>query len=42
MPLEVFHLLLGWPCHFDRKTQNYGETNTYSFVKDNMEIVLKP
>ena len=42
VPLEVCHILLGRPWQYDRKTKHDGEKNTYTFEKDNLEIILCP
>ena len=40
--MDVCHLLFGHPWQYDRKVQQDGFKNTYSFVKDSVEIILGP
>ncbi|PKU63444.1 RNA-directed DNA polymerase [Dendrobium catenatum] len=42
VPMDAFHLLLGRPWQFDKKTVHDGESNTYSFKHQNQQIVLVP
>ncbi|KAH7679182.1 Acid proteases protein [Dioscorea alata] len=42
VPMDACHLLLGRPWQYDRKTLHDGYKNTYSFVKDDVKIVLVP
>nr|GEX39167.1 hypothetical protein [Tanacetum cinerariifolium] len=40
IPMDAAHILLGRPCHFDRKTKHDGFQNTYNFKKDGVNITL--
>ncbi|KAL5546999.1 hypothetical protein UlMin_006686 [Ulmus minor] len=40
--MDACHMLLGRPWQFDLNTVHNGRTNTYSFRKDNMKIILAP
>ncbi|XP_071727614.1 uncharacterized protein [Rutidosis leptorrhynchoides] len=42
IPMDACHLLLGRPWQFDRKTKHDSFRNTYSFVKDGVNITLAP
>eukprot|EP00253_Pinus_taeda_P003381 PITA_03381 len=42
MPMDVCHLLLGWPWQFDRSAVHDGKTNCYKFVKDGIKHTLVP
>ena len=42
MPMDVCHVLLGRPWHFDKKVMHDGRRNCYSFDKDGMKHVLLP
>jgi len=42
IPMDVYHLLLGRPCMFDRKVLHDGYLNTYLFTKDGKKITLSP
>ncbi|CAA7052810.1 unnamed protein product [Microthlaspi erraticum] len=41
-PMDVGHLILGRPWQYDRETVHDGRKNTYTFLFDNMQIVLLP
>ena len=40
IPMDACHLLLGRPWQYDRNVSHDGLKNMYSFVKDNVLIVL--
>ena len=40
--MDAFHLLLGRPWQYDREVSYNGRTNTYSFMFDDVKIVLLP
>ena len=42
MPMDVFHILLGRPWHYDRKAVHDGRKNTYSLEKDGKRHTLSP
>ncbi|GKV20647.1 hypothetical protein SLEP1_g30745 [Rubroshorea leprosula] len=42
IPMDTCHLLLGRPWQFERKAIHDGHANTYSFVKDGVQIKLIP
>ena len=42
MPMDVCHILLGRPLHYDRKVVHDRETNCYMFVKDGIKHMLVP
>ena len=42
IPMNVSHLLLGRPWHYDRRVVHDEFKNTYSFVKDGKNITLTP
>ncbi|XP_071740522.1 uncharacterized protein [Rutidosis leptorrhynchoides] len=42
IPMDACHLLLGRPWKFDIKTKHDGFHNTYSFMKDGINITLAP
>jgi len=42
LPLEVCGLLLGRPWQYDRNALHVGRANTYSFVYDGKQRILKP
>ncbi|PIN09388.1 hypothetical protein CDL12_18032 [Handroanthus impetiginosus] len=42
LPMAAAHLLLGRPWLYDIEVQHNGRVNTYSFMFNNKEIVLKP
>nr|XP_011457636.1 PREDICTED: uncharacterized protein LOC105349509 [Fragaria vesca subsp. vesca] len=42
VPMDACHLLLGRPWQFDRKAVHDGYKNTYSFVKDDVKVILGP
>ena len=40
--MDACHILLGRPWQFDRAVQHDGQKNTYSFVINNVKVVLYP
>ena len=42
MEMDACHILLGRPWQFDRAVQHDGRKNTYSFVFNNVKVVLCP
>ncbi|XP_072971838.1 uncharacterized protein, partial [Typha angustifolia] len=42
VPMDVCHVLLGRPWQYDRKIMHNGEKNTYTFIKDNVQVTLHP
>jgi hypothetical protein len=40
IPMDVFHVLLGRPWKYDRKSIHNGSRNTYSLEKDDQRHVL--
>ena len=42
IPMDVYHLLLGKLCHFDKNSIHDGHANTYSIKKDRDCQKLKP
>jgi len=42
VPMDTWHLLLGRPWQYDRRTLHDGYKNTYTFVKDGVKVVLGP
>jgi hypothetical protein len=42
LPLEVCGLLLGRPWQYDRNAMHAGRANTYSFMHDGKQRILKP
>ena len=40
--MDACHILLGRPWQFDRAVQHDGRHNTYSFVINNVKVVLYP
>lgn len=40
--MDACHLLLGRPWQYNRVAKHDGKKNTYSFMFDNMNIVLLP
>src|SRR4051812_7079513 len=40
--MDACHLLLGRPWQFDQRTKHDGYKNTYSFYKNDINIVLGP
>ena len=42
VPMDACHLLLGILWQFDRRVFHDGYKNTYSFVKDGVQITLAP
>ncbi|GKD23630.1 putative CCCH-type zinc finger family protein, partial [Tanacetum coccineum] len=40
--MDACHVLLGRPWQFDRCTTHDGRSNTYSFNKDNVKVMLVP
>ncbi|KAL5548134.1 hypothetical protein UlMin_003365 [Ulmus minor] len=40
--MDACHMLLGRPWQFNLNIVHNGRTNTYSFCKDNMKIILAP
>lgn len=40
--MDACHLLLGRPWQFDRKVFHDGYKNTYTFVKDGVNVILGP
>ena len=34
IPMDVCHLLLGRPCHYDKNMVHYGRKNTYTLGKN--------
>ncbi|XP_039145675.1 uncharacterized protein LOC120282882 [Dioscorea cayenensis subsp. rotundata] len=40
--MDACHLLFGRPWQYDRSVVHNGRTNTYSFTKDGVKIVLLP
>ena len=42
LPLEVCGLLLGRPWQYDRNVTHAGRANTYSFMHDGKQQILKP
>lgn len=40
--MTAFHVLLGRPLQFDVDAIHQGKTNTYTFVKDGLKIILAP
>lgn len=42
VPMDVCHLLLGRPWQYERHTKHDGFKNTYSFLKDGINITLAP
>ncbi|XP_040365529.1 uncharacterized protein LOC121050199 [Rosa chinensis] len=41
-PMDACHLLLGCPWQFDRRAMHDGYKNTYSFVKNDVKVILGP
>ncbi|GJT00100.1 reverse transcriptase domain-containing protein [Tanacetum coccineum] len=42
VPMDAYHVLLGRPWKFDRKTKHDGFKNTYTFEKDGTTIIFGP
>ena len=42
IPMDLWHLLLGRPCQFDRHAVHDGHASTYSLTKDGVHHKLKP
>lgn len=42
IPMDACHLLLDLPRQQNRKVQHDGFKNTYSFIKDSVNIILSP
>lgn len=42
IPMDAFHILLGRPWQFDRKTYHDGSKNTYTLWKNGVKVVLLP
>ena len=42
IPMDVCHILLGGPWHYDRKVIHDGRRNTYSLEKDGEKHILFP
>jgi hypothetical protein len=40
--MDACHLLLGKPWQYDRNVHHDGQKNTYSFLVDNVKIILLP
>jgi hypothetical protein len=40
--MDACHILLGRPLHYGRNVSHEGRSNTYSFIFDNVKIVLMP
>ena len=42
VPMQACHILLGRPWKYDRKFNHNGFSNRYSFVMNDVPIILKP
>lgn len=42
IPMDACHLLIDLPRQYDRKVQHDDFKNTYSFVKNSVNIILGP
>jgi hypothetical protein len=42
IPMDVFHILLGRPCHIDRNVIHDGRKNTYTLEKNGRTHMLLP
>ena len=42
VPMRACHILLGCPWQYDRKVNHNGFLNRYSFVMNDVPIILKP
>ncbi|KAL1224882.1 hypothetical protein V5N11_016098 [Cardamine amara subsp. amara] len=40
--MDVSHLIIGRPWQYDRDTSHIGKKNMYSFVFDNLKVILLP
>ena len=42
VPMQACHILLGRPWKYDMKVNHNGFSNRYSFVMNDVPIILKP
>ena len=42
MPMDLYHVFLGRPCKFDKKSIYDGKRNTYTIEKDGKKHTLLP